>query len=159
MGSCTFNELLDRRKAFNDAAGRINNNSSIAEMRNAMEELEAFLGTFKSRGRFDDPNRRVPLYSNQDTESADQEDAREEIAATRFAIAAKGLELLQYTVPTLQAIATDALALAGKEAVRAVCSPTTSDSGQPIPSKYQVPEEYQSIGASVVSKVKAAISR
>jgi hypothetical protein len=84
----------------------------------------------------------------------------DDVKHMRMKIAASSLELSQRVVPLLNELAARMLQVAGKEAVRTVCSPIqqtgTDDQGnplKPIPSEYTLPPEYQ----TVVGKVKAAL--
>jgi hypothetical protein len=157
--------LVDRKKAFNNAAGKFDLQNTSQEFTNALEELESLLTELQTRGMFERPSEtRTKIYGNNDRDEQEYraEDALEAQTA-RLMIARHGLKILQRTIPFLTEIGNRCLEVAGKEAVRSACAPTPREGTdyhgnplKPIPGEFTLPPGYE---PSLVSKVKDALKR
>jgi hypothetical protein len=121
--------IQDLRREVQSNLGRFDGNT-IHSLRRALEDYRHALKVVASEG------------------------GAEEVAAHRLSLANAALRLQQLTIPTLNEIATEALEIAGSDAIRTACGPTKGHTGREIPSEFRLPEKF----AGIVGRVKAALT-
>lgn len=151
----TVAHLTDVRNRFNNAAGTLSNKNQMAEIRDALEEVKYLLDQFEKKGHFDDDSRMGSIYFRGEQESVDLESQRDVVFHVRTTLARHALEIKQHFVGELTALADEALRLAGREAAKAVCQPTKNHADKMIPSRYTLPEGFESL----VGKLKAVLAQ
>ena len=164
-GGFTQNTLRDAKNQFNSLVNTISGTNGKHEITQSLENLESILRELRDRGVFERPDdTRKKIYgSNDGLEEEYREQDALEAAAARQMIAQAGLRILQKTIPFLAEIGDRCLEVAGKDAVRLVCSPTqregTDSYGEPykpMASEFTLPPGY---APSLIDKAKSAIKR
>jgi hypothetical protein len=154
---------MDVRNKINNMLSSIAEPNKIHEINQQLENMEWFLNQFEKHGQFDPERVQVRGGWNiQEKNKTERQDDLDDITQARLVIARAALRLLQQGIPKLQAVCEQCLELAGKDAVRTVCTPVPKEGtdwqGNPYPlqaAELALPKGYETLG----SKIKAAIGR
>jgi hypothetical protein len=156
------NEMMDVRNKINNTLNSIGESNQMHDLNQQLENIEWFFGQFEQHGQFEPE--RVPFrggWNVEEKNNAQKKDESDDIAQSRLVIARAALRLLQQRIPQIQAVCERCLELAGKDAVRMVCTPVqregTDWQGKPYPPtapELTLPKGYE---PTLASKIKSAV--